>query len=367
MKLSIVIPAFNAEPYLKELLECLSKQMTDDVEVIIIDDGSDKKVSYSYPWLKIYRQKNRGPAAARNKGMDKAKGDYISFIDADDMVPEYYISKILAKIDNMTFDVCDLSWKSLNNQGMQVNKKLNSDADWLPNPSACTRVFRRAFIGDTRFSILKDSTEDEDFSRRLGYLWPDTDMVHTVIPEYCYFYRTYVSNSNSKKYRKGLRNTKRVTYYYKHVTKDMTHLIDEFKKEDEKNEVILLTDQNDIPELRRWCQIFKPQHTWTHYLRGETYHDIEIIPVAHKTQVVLYENTLPKVGGIGTFIYNWCQLMSKDYDITYVVNQADEARLERIRKLVTVIRNEPNRRIICDTLIMLRITDRIPGDRKRVV
>ena len=55
MKLSIIIPAYNAEPYLGELVTCLQNQMPTDksVEVIIIDDGSRQPVSYSANWLKI--------------------------------------------------------------------------------------------------------------------------------------------------------------------------------------------------------------------------------------------------------------------------------------------------------------------------
>lgn len=368
IKLSIIIPAYNAEPYLGELINCLSKQVTDEVEVIVIDDGSKDKViskaEYISKWLNIYRQKNKGAGIARNRGIDKAKGEYIAFIDADDLVPDYYIQKILEKIDKTPFDVCDLSWRSLTRQGLQADRRLRSENDWLTNPSACTRIFRRGFIGEVRFSEKKDSTEDEDFSRRLGYLFKDTGIKHTVITDYMYFYRTDVTDSKSKKFKQGLKKTKRVTYYYNQVTKDMTWLIDQIKKEDEENEVWLLTNQNDLPELRRWCQIYKPYHTWTHYLRGETYHNIDIIPVPHNTQVVLYINSLNKIGGLGTFVYNFCSLMKDHYDITYVVNQAADEHVERINKLVKVIRNEPHRQIVCDTLIMLRVLDKVPVNIK---
>lgn len=64
MKLSIIIPAYNAEPYLAELLDCLARQMREGVEVIVIDDGSEKKVTSKHTgWLRIIRQKNKGAGA----------------------------------------------------------------------------------------------------------------------------------------------------------------------------------------------------------------------------------------------------------------------------------------------------------------
>lgn len=362
MILSVVIPAYNAEPYLGELVQCLEVQIQEDVEVIIVDDGSDEKVSYKHPWLKVIRQKNKGVSFARNKGLDAAAGDYIQFIDADDLVAPDYIKAVLGRIQKGYFDVCDLSWRSLDLHGAQFNRKLGSENDWLDNPSACTRVFSRRFIGDTRFSELKDATEDEDFSRRLGYLDHDKNMVHTAITEYMYFYRTAVTDSKSKRFKKGLMNTKRVVYYYRRVTKDMTWLIEQIREDDERNEVWLLTEHNELPELKRWCRIQKPIRLWTHYLKGEHYTNIDIIQTPHKTDVVLYINSIQAIGGIGTFAYNFCEKMRKYYDITYVVNNAPDSHIMRMSQVATVIRNQPKRQIICDTLIMLRILDRQPAN-----
>ena len=97
-KLSIIIPAYNAENYLPQLLACLDKQMIPGVEVIIIDDGSKVPVKTDYKWAQVIRQENGGASAARNTGLDNAKGEYIVFIDADDLVADNYIDMIKAKI-----------------------------------------------------------------------------------------------------------------------------------------------------------------------------------------------------------------------------------------------------------------------------
>ena len=86
--LSIIIPAYNAEPYLGELLDRIAPQMTDEVEVIVVDDGSDPKVQPKYDWVRLIRQDNKGVSIARNVGIDNADGEYIAFIDADDLISE---------------------------------------------------------------------------------------------------------------------------------------------------------------------------------------------------------------------------------------------------------------------------------------
>lgn len=89
--ISVVIPAFNAEKYLEEALESIIKQNYGLLEIILIDDGStDKTAKIAQNFLNnityIY-QENSGPAVARNKGIKIAKGEYITFLDADDLWP----------------------------------------------------------------------------------------------------------------------------------------------------------------------------------------------------------------------------------------------------------------------------------------
>ena len=75
MKLSIIIPYYNVKPYTDELLDCLEPQITDEVEVILIDDGSKEPYKTDYEWCQVYRQKNGGASKARNVGLERAKGE----------------------------------------------------------------------------------------------------------------------------------------------------------------------------------------------------------------------------------------------------------------------------------------------------
>lgn len=362
MILSIIIPAYNAEPYIHELLDTLAPQITDEVEVILVDDGSEKPIKTKHKYVKVIRKQNGGCATARNRGLDEAAGDYVQFLDADDLVPEYFIKRLLLKIEESAADVIDFSWKSLSKEGNQHNYVLRSDKEYLPNPSVCTRCFKRSFIGDVRFNEQKDSTEDEDFSRKIGYLDRSSGYKHASISEYMYFYRTAVTDSKIKRFKKGIMRTKRVTYYYNHVTADMTDLLEEIKKEDELNEVWLLTNQCDIPELKRYCQIHAPIPMWTHYLRGEPYSRCTIIPVPIRTQVVMYCEFCNKVGGISTFMIEWARMMDGHVDFIIVYDNMDQTVVDRIRQQGMVMKNDPKITIMCDTLILNRLTDKAPAN-----
>ena len=372
MKLSIIIPYYNCKEYTDELLSVLDKQIdplgdpatiNPDVEVIVVDDGSTKPYKTDYSWCKVVRKKNGGCGTARNRGLKVAKGEYVQFIDADDMVPGYFIEKLMEAIEHEP-DVIEYSWKSLTNNGTQHNFKLKTQEDRLPNPSACTRAFKRSYIGKVLFNEFKDATEDEEFSRRLGYLDPERPCKRYVIPDYMYYYRTEVEGSQVKLYKQGLRRTKRVVYYYDHVDADRTDILDDIKEDDKRCEVFLMTNRCDIPDMKLHCQIIKPCHMWTHYLKGEPYGGCEIIPLPIESQVILYINWTAPIGGIESFIYNFASFLSETYDITLVVNTISPEQQRKISRKIRVVKYDSNNQYRCDTLIMLRILDRIPSNFK---
>lgn len=106
--LSIIIPVYNAEPLLNRCLDSIFNQTTKyTYEVILVDDGStDRSIdiikSRKENNITLFQQKNSGPSAARNKGIELAKGDYIAFLDADDYWIDGFIEKTLSfiKSDN---------------------------------------------------------------------------------------------------------------------------------------------------------------------------------------------------------------------------------------------------------------------------
>ena len=90
---SIIIPVFNGERFLREAVESVLAQKYSPVEIIIVDDGSTDgtaTVARSFPeTVRYLHQTNHGPAAARNRGIEQAQGDLIAFADADDLWPSH--------------------------------------------------------------------------------------------------------------------------------------------------------------------------------------------------------------------------------------------------------------------------------------
>lgn len=354
--LSIIIPIYNAEPYIGELIETLKPQINNQVEVIAIDDGSTDPYKAPYEWVKVYRQRNKGLAAARNAGLKKAKGDIIAFIDADDLVADDYIKYILSRAEE-SWDYMDLSWRSLeNNKYMFL---LKNDQDRLANPSACTRIFKRNFIGKLKFNEKKDVAEDEDFTRRLGL----DKGKRACATKYLYFYRTETPDSLSKKYRDGRTTTKRIVYYFQEIKENDHFLLEEIKRDSKENEIVILTNRNALPELSQYAAIYKPQQTWAHEARGAANNYIKLRRAAMKTQVVIYTAQTFNIGGIESFIYNFCRIMAKHYDILVLYKTANASQLARLKQIVRV-EQEKGQPIECDTLIINRIHDSIPQNIK---
>ncbi|WP_114936914.1 glycosyltransferase family 2 protein [Mucilaginibacter endophyticus] len=95
---SIIIPVYNSALYLAEAINSCVNQTWQNIEVIIIDDGStDESLSIAKTFenkrIRVYHQENKNAAAARNSGLMKAKGDYIQFLDADDILSADKIEK----------------------------------------------------------------------------------------------------------------------------------------------------------------------------------------------------------------------------------------------------------------------------------
>ena len=106
MRLSLIVPVYNGEAFLSECLESLRKQRIEDMEIIVIDDGSTDsslKTARSFEELDqrfhVYTKTNEGVSMARNLGLSYAKGDYVSFLDADDSIDEGAYETLLEKIN----------------------------------------------------------------------------------------------------------------------------------------------------------------------------------------------------------------------------------------------------------------------------
>ena len=180
MRLSIITGYYNCLEYFRSLANILIPQLNKNVEWIVVDDGTGDDLSFldSERVKILYLPVNSGCAGIpRNVGLDLAKGEYITFVDADDLVSVAFVEKILEKIDD-GFDYCLMSWKS---DTFNIDVK-NGRPDW--NCSVWGVVYNRDLIGDTRFSDLRIG-EDYGFNRDVL----KEDSFVRIIPEYLYYYR----------------------------------------------------------------------------------------------------------------------------------------------------------------------------------
>lgn len=106
IKLSIIIPVYNCEKYLNDCLDPLVRELNDNIEIILVDDGSTDescdicdRYSSIYPMIKVLHQKNQGVSAARNIGLDNATGEFIMFVDSDDVIDDGAITKLMRILD----------------------------------------------------------------------------------------------------------------------------------------------------------------------------------------------------------------------------------------------------------------------------
>lgn len=100
-EVSIIIPVYNNEQYIEKCIQSVLNQTFENFEVIVINDGStDKsgeileKLNREDSRIILIEQKNQGVAVARNRGMNKATGKYITFVDGDDYLKNNYIEKM---------------------------------------------------------------------------------------------------------------------------------------------------------------------------------------------------------------------------------------------------------------------------------
>ena len=176
LKLSIVIPVYNGAAYIKTALETLTAQMMEGVELVVIDDGSvdgtAQVITDSFAEqirsgaINLLVQPNRGVSAARNLGIDSARGDYIGFFDGDDAALPGYIQKILAAAAGGV-DIIEFGYKTfvasidetLHGTAQYTNKSfglhqpkavldgIHAIARWYP----WTRVFKSVLFDGIRF------------------------------------------------------------------------------------------------------------------------------------------------------------------------------------------------------------------------
>ena len=120
-KVSVVIPAYNPGPYLDLAIQSVLAQTLTEWEVIVVDDGSAEdlsRIGQEYPQVKLMRQSNRGASVARNAGILASSGEFIAFLDADDLWEPTKLERQVALMNaNLDAGLCHTSFQIINADG----------------------------------------------------------------------------------------------------------------------------------------------------------------------------------------------------------------------------------------------------------
>lgn len=183
--ISIIMPIYNAECYIKTGIESLMNQSFKDIEILCINDGSTDKTLEILNELqkldsriKIFSQENKGPATARNVGLENANGKYIMFMDADDTYCLDMCEKMFKAIENQNVDVvmCNTNlidtnygnWPFLFGEGYfeidcNIRKKINC---WLWN-----KIFKAEIIKQNNITFPDGHKSDDDLFVAIYFLF----------------------------------------------------------------------------------------------------------------------------------------------------------------------------------------------------
>lgn len=175
MNVSVIVPVYNVEEYLAPCLDSLVKQTLQDIEIIVVNDGSpdnsqeiiDRYVK-KYPNLvKAMIKENGGQASARNMALEIAKGEYVNFVDSDDWVKIDMYENMYKKAKEEDADIVVCNTTDYYKDYAVYHKPAEFTNKLKQTPSPCNKLFKRSFIGDLRFPEGKMWYEDFTFVTEL--------------------------------------------------------------------------------------------------------------------------------------------------------------------------------------------------------
>ena len=194
------MPIYNTAAYLSRCIESLVNQTYSDLQNILIDDGStDESGAIADEWqtkdprIEVYHQQNQGQSAARNVGLQHAKGEYIAFVDSDDYIDSNYFSTMLQAADDTT-DCVQTGYRRVKQNGEMI--KTYRPKHFYQYTSPCMRLYRRAFFDQHQLFFQEGMIyEDVVFSIDLWLAHP----VYKMMPYCGYNYTLNTTSTTSSK------------------------------------------------------------------------------------------------------------------------------------------------------------------------
>ena len=143
--ISVIVPIYNAEQYLAKCIESLIHQTYSALQIILVNDGStDGSLAIAEQYaaqdkrIEVYAQSNQGQAAARNLGLQHVKGEFVSFVDADDYLDTDFYQTLHQAIG--TYDCVQIGYRRLTPDGAVIETRLPRHFHQFTSP--CMRLYR---------------------------------------------------------------------------------------------------------------------------------------------------------------------------------------------------------------------------------
>ena len=207
-KISVIIPVYNAELYLKRCIDSVLNQSFKSFEIIAIDDGSKDnsfKILNEYqqfsPNIRTLSRENKGAAYTRNEGIKLAKGEFIMFIDSDDYINPDYLQVFYDEISSGIDDAVIGGLQRVNQEGKQLFSIQLGKDKWSKyrSISPCARIYRKKFLQDNNLHFPEFPLgEDLLFSLKV---YSKSKNINTI--SYCGYFWFYNENSASNTLNKG--------------------------------------------------------------------------------------------------------------------------------------------------------------------
>lgn len=247
---SVIIPFYNVKNYIKNTLESVNNQVYKNIEIILVNDGSTdnslkvvkeflSKCKFKYT---LYSQKNSGVSAARNKGLSLSSGEYVVFVDSDDLLSPQYINKMYETIKENDFSMVICGFNTFRDDGLIYrNKFIIEEPDSLASIEIMNRFLTRKIkISIWSLMVKKDVIEKYKirfasgykYSEDMHFIWKLLAHVERVgvISSPLYYYRwrdsSAMANFNDSRLD-GLYLMKDIEKYYEKYCKDFAK---KFKK-----------------------------------------------------------------------------------------------------------------------------------------
>lgn len=178
MILSLIIPIFNVEKYILECLQSVAKNLPqDNVEIILVNDGSpDRSMQIVDDFLKsldeklsshfnVINQENQGLSAARNIGIKNSTGEYIGFLDSDDILNENALNEVISLLQYKKYDLIDFNIHRINDSGVRTDflKPIMDQGAYDLNTDVLKLIFNQSAWYAWKRVYKRDLFRDIDF------------------------------------------------------------------------------------------------------------------------------------------------------------------------------------------------------------